>query len=84
MSMTSAVNGLFSCDATKLMLQCTMGTCAILIPDNEDADMRNSRFFSNRPGVTKDVKFYKTLTVLLDQGVDTRILSEDYVTLWLG
>jgi len=38
-------NCLFSCDVTKEMLQCTMGTRDILIPGNEDSDMRNSWLF---------------------------------------
>ena len=32
---------------------------------------------SNRLGVTKDVTFYKTPKTRLNQGVDTRILSEE-------
>lgn len=37
---------------------------------------------SNRPGVTKNVKFYKTPKVLLNQGVDTKVLSEERRRLW--
>ena len=38
--------------------------------------------YSNRPGVTKDVKFFKTPKVLCNQGIDTKILSEERRLLW--
>ena len=65
------------------MLQCTMGTCAILIPDKATTKVPICGIVgcSTRPGITKDVKFYKTMNVLLNQGVDTRTLSEDYVVM---